>query len=34
MNNETLIPYVGVVTEITQQTPDVKTYRVEAPNGG
>ena len=34
MNNETLIPYVGVVTEITQQTPDVKTFRVEAPNGG
>ncbi|MBE6555314.1 MAG: hydrogenase [Ruminococcaceae bacterium] len=34
MNNETLIPYVGVVTEITQQTPDVKTFRVEAPGGG
>ena len=34
MTNETLIPYVGVVTEITQQTPDVKTFRVEAPNGG
>ena len=34
MHNETLIPYVGVVTEITQQTPDVKTFRVEAPEGG
>ena len=34
MNDETLIPYVGVVTEITQQTPDVKTFRVEAPGGG
>ena len=34
MNNETLIPYVGVVTEITQQTPDVKTFRVEALGGG
>ena len=34
MNNETLIPYVGIVTEITQQTPDVKTVRVEAPGGG
>ena len=34
MNTETLIPYVGVVTEIIQQTPDVKTFRVEAPNGG
>ena len=34
MNNETLIPYAGIVTEITQQTPDVKTFRVEAPGGG
>ncbi len=34
MNHETLIPYVGIVTEITQQTPDVKTFRVEAPGGG
>ena len=31
---ETLIPYVGVVTDIRQETPDVKTFRVEAPNGG
>ena len=32
--NETLIPYAGVVTKITNQTPDVKTFRVEAPEGG
>ena len=32
--NETLIPYAGVVTKITDQTPDVKTFRVEAPEGG
>ena len=34
MNTETLIPYAGIVTEITQQTPDVKTFRVVAPEGG
>ena len=34
MSNETLIPYVGVVTDIRQETPDVKTFRVEAPGGG
>ena len=34
MYNETLIPHVGIVTAITQQTPDVKTFRVEAPGGG
>ena len=34
MNQETLIPYVGVVTAIRQDTPDVKTFRVEAPEGG
>lgn len=32
--NETLIPYVGVVTDIRVETPDVKTFRVEAPEGG
>ena len=32
--NETLIPYAGVVTKITDQTPDVKTFRVNAPEGG
>ena len=31
---ETLIPYAGIVTKITGQTPDVKTFRVEAPDGG
>ena len=31
---ETLIPYAGIVTKITNHTPDVKTYRVEAPGGG
>lgn len=34
MNTETLIPVVGVVTDIRQDTPDVKTFRVNAPNGG
>ncbi|MCD8141188.1 MAG: FAD/NAD(P)-binding protein [Planctomycetaceae bacterium] len=29
-----LIPMLGVVTNIKQQTPDVQTYRVEAPGGG
>ena len=29
-----LIPLVGVVTDIKQQTPDVQTYRVVAPAGG
>ena len=32
--NETLIPYAGIVTKITDQTPDVKTFRVESPEGG
>ena len=32
--NETLIPYAGVVTKITDQTPDVKTFRVVSPEGG
>ncbi len=34
MMNETLIPRVGVVTAIRQDTPDVKTFRVNAPGGG
>ena len=34
MTNETLIPRIGVVTAIRQDTPDVKTFRVEAPEGG
>ena len=31
---DTLIPKVGVITDIRQETPDVKTFRVEAPEGG
>lgn len=31
---DTLIPLLGVVTDIKQQTPDVQTYRVESPKGG
>lgn len=31
---ETLIPKIGVVTEVRVDTPDVKTFRVEAPEGG
>ena len=31
---ETLIPYAGIVTKIIGQTPDVKTFRVVAPEGG
>lgn len=33
-NLDTLIPKIGIITEITQQTPDVKTFRVNAPEGG
>ena len=32
--NEALIPVLGVVTDIRIDTPDVKTFRVEAPGGG
>jgi len=31
--NETLIPYLGVVTDIRIDTPDVKTFRVVTPDG-
>ncbi len=31
---DTLIPQVGVITGITQETPDVKTFRINAPDGG
>ena len=31
---DTLVPMVGVVTDIRQETPDVKTFRVNAPEGG
>ncbi len=33
-NLDTLIPKVGVITGITQETPDVKTFKVNAPEGG
>ncbi len=29
-----LIPKVGVITDIRQETPDVKTFRINAPEGG
>ncbi len=31
---DTLIPKVGVITDILEETPDVKTFRVNAPEGG
>ena len=31
---DTLVPKIGIITDITQQTPDVKTFRVNAPEGG
>ena len=33
-NLDTLIPKVGIITDIRQETPDVKTFRVNAPEGG
>jgi len=33
-NDETLIPKLGIITAIRQETPDVKTFNVTAPNGG
>ncbi len=33
MNNEPLIPALGVVTNIRRDTPDVKTFRVVTPDG-
>ncbi len=32
--HDTLVPMVGVITDIKEQTPDVKTFRVNAPEGG
>ncbi len=32
--NEALIPKLGVVTKIIQETPDVKTFHINAPEGG
>lgn len=34
MNPDALIPQLGIVTDIRQDTPDVKTFRVNAPGGG
>ena len=31
---DTLIPMIGVITDIFEETADVKTFRVEALNGG
>lgn len=31
---DTLVPQIGVITDIRQETPDVKTFRVNAPEGG
>ena len=31
---DTLIPQVGVITDIHEETPDVKTFCVTAPDGG
>lgn len=31
---DTLVPMVGVITDIRKETPDVKTFRVEVPEGG
>ena len=33
MINETLIPKLGVITDIRQDTPDIKTFRVVSPEG-
>ena len=33
-NLDTLIPKVGIITDIREETPDVKTFRVNAPEGG
>ena len=32
--HDTLVPSVGVITDIRRETPDVKTFRVNAPEGG
>ena len=31
---DVLIPQVGIITDIREETPDVKTFRVNAPEGG
>ncbi len=34
MANNTLVPMIGIVTDIRRDTPDIKTFRVNAPEGG
>lgn len=34
VRQDTLIPQIGVITDIRQDTPDVKTFRAVAPDGG
>lgn len=34
MRQDTLIPQIGVITDIRQDTPDVKTFRAVSPKGG
>jgi sulfhydrogenase subunit gamma (sulfur reductase) len=34
MANNTLIPMIGIITDIRRDTPDIKTFRVNAPEGG
>ena len=33
MEKENLVPVVGVVTDVREDTPDVKTFRVVSPEG-
>ena len=33
MMNETLIPVLGVITDVRIDTPDIKTFRVLTPDG-
>ncbi len=33
MNNETLIPKIGVIIDVRKDTPDIKTFRVVSPEG-
>ena len=32
--HDVLIPQIGIITDIREETPDVKTFRVNAPEGG
>ena len=32
--HDVLVPQVGIITDIREETPDVKTFRVNAPGGG